>query len=234
MTKRRALGTDVSHWQGQVDFAKMKKAGASFVIIKACQNLWPDKQFTRNWEMAAKAGLLRGAYHFYDMRSGSAHPAEQAEYFANLLKDDLGELRPVMDFESPGIEGYPQIPEYEESVRIVTKFMNAFYQKTNVYPMLYTNLSGVQRLTPLTDFLSDKELWIAWYNTKNRTPKHGAWPEWRIWQYKSTGDGIAFGAESKGLDMNAFNGTEKDLYNYANSLGIAKRKLTPPRTQATS
>jgi lysozyme len=225
MAKRRALGVDISHWQGEVNFSMTKRAGASFVIIKACQNLWPDDQFARSWENAKKANLLRGAYHFFDMRDGSASAKEQARYFADLLKDDMGELRPVLDFESPGINGYPEIPEHEESVRIVTQFMEAFYQKTNVFPMLYTNLSGVERLSPLSDFLSSKELWIAWYYTKSRTPKFGSWPNWRIWQYKSTGNGLAFGVESSGLDMNAFNGTEEDLYQYANSLGISRSVL---------
>lgn len=64
MAKRRALGVDISHWQGEVNFSMTKRAGASFVIIKACQNLWPDDQFARSWENAKKANLLRGAYHF--------------------------------------------------------------------------------------------------------------------------------------------------------------------------
>ncbi|MHC1772071.1 MAG: glycoside hydrolase family 25 protein [Flexilinea sp.] len=225
MAKRRALGIDISHWQGEVDFTLTKKAGASFVIVKASQNNWEDDQFARSWANAKRVKLLRGAYHFFDMREGSASAKEQGVYFASLLKNDMGELRPVLDFESPGINGYPEIPEHEEAVRIVTQFLQAFYQKTNVYPMLYTNLAGISRLAPLDEFLSSKELWIAWYYTKARTPKFGEWPGWRIWQYKSTGNGRAFGADSNGLDMNAFNGTEDDLYNYANSLGISKTKL---------
>ena len=83
----------------------------------------------------------------------------------------MGELRPVLDFESPGINGYPEIPEHEEAVRIVTQFLQAFYQKTNVYPMLYTNLAGISRLAPLDEFLSSKELWIAWYYNQSPNTK---------------------------------------------------------------
>ncbi len=45
-----------------------------------------------------------GAYHFFDMRDGSNLPKEQARYFLrSLLKEDMGELRRVMDFGvSPG------------------------------------------------------------------------------------------------------------------------------------
>jgi hypothetical protein len=41
-----------------------------------------------------------------------------------------------------------------------------------------------------------------------------------------TGNGLAFGTESSGLDINAFNGTEEDLYKYANALGISPTPLT--------
>ncbi len=225
MALRRAFGTDVSFWQGNVDFRKMKKAGASFTFIKASQNVWHDKKFEQNWANARESGILRGAYHFFDMRDGSKSAKEQARYFASLLKGDMGELRPVFDFESPGVNGYPTLPDHDTCVRHVYDFMNTFKKEMEIYPMLYTNLSGIQRLTPLSQFLSTKELWIAWYYMKSRTPKIGSWPRWRFWQYKTTGDGRTFGVESNGLDMNVFNGDEFNLYRYANSLGFARKPL---------
>lgn len=229
MAKRRALGTDVSKWQGAINFKQMRKAGASYTFIKASQNIWPDKNFSQNWAAARESGILRGAYHFFDMRDGSKSAKEQARFFADLLRNDMGELRPVMDFESPGVNGYPPLPDHDTSVRIVYDFMSEFHKQTNFFPMLYTNLAGIQRLSPLSQYLSTKELWIAWYYTKSRTPKIGSWPRWRFWQYKTTGNGKLFGVESNGLDMNAFNGTEYDLYRYANSLGIAKSRLVQPK-----
>ncbi len=231
MPKRRALGIDISKWQGEVDFSKARKAGASFVYVKASQNQWTDEQFKRSWSEAKNNGLLRGAYHFYDMRSGSASPRFQAEYFADLLAEDMGELRPALDFESPGVNGYPELPDNDESISIVTKFLQVFYEKTNVYPLVYTNLAGIKRLSPLSSFLQTKELWIAWYNIEKHNPNIGTWPTWRIWQYKASGNGKAFGVETNGLDMDAFNGTEEDLYNYANTLGISREKLTLRKTK---
>ena len=49
MALRRAFGTDVSFWQGNVDFRKMKKAGASFTFIKASQNVWHDKKWVSSF-----------------------------------------------------------------------------------------------------------------------------------------------------------------------------------------
>ncbi len=225
MSRLRALGVDISHWQGSPDFTKMKNAGAAFVYCKASQNQWEDDTFRTNWAAAKEAGLLRGAYHFYDMRSGSKSPKEQAEFFSNVLANDPGELLPALDFESPGVGDYPDYPSVSECQTIVHQFSDRIRKNLGVLPMVYTNLAGISRLTPLTDLIGSLDLWIAWYNVNSHFPKIGDWPQWRFWQYKSTGDGYAFGVQSKGLDMNAFNGTVEDLYDYANGLHLSKRVL---------
>jgi GH25 family lysozyme M1 (1,4-beta-N-acetylmuramidase) len=42
------------------------------------------------------------------------------------------------------------------------------------------------------------------------------WGKWTFWQYSSTGDGLAYGMESRGLDMDWFNGMEDELRVFAN------------------
>ena len=168
MSRLRALGVDISFWQGSPDFEKMKKAGATFVYIKASQNVWADKSFQTNWEGAKAAGLLRGAYHFYDMRDGSESPKHQAEYFANLLADDPGELLPALDFESPGIAGYPDYPGHDQSDKIVRQFADKVKRILGFYPMLYTNLAGIMHLDPMTELVKNMALWIDWYTMRGR------------------------------------------------------------------
>lgn len=60
------FGPDVSHYQGHVDWAKVKAAGAGFGIAKATEGLtYTDNQFQVNWAGMRSAGLkVRGAYHF--------------------------------------------------------------------------------------------------------------------------------------------------------------------------
>lgn len=60
-------GIDISHWQGKVDFEKVKKSGIKFVILKAGGSdagFYEDKAFKRNYEAAKKAGVEVGAYYF--------------------------------------------------------------------------------------------------------------------------------------------------------------------------
>ena len=69
-----AIGSDVSFYQDQpetpehIDFVKMGKS-ADFVIIRAGQNLWVDRDFKLNWVAAKAAELPRGTYWFYDSRA---------------------------------------------------------------------------------------------------------------------------------------------------------------------
>lgn len=115
-------GIDVSKWQDdnttpqQIDFNKAKRAGAYFVFIKASQDVYADPDFAYNWNAAKAAGLIRGAYHFFDYRKS---PKAQADYLTSLLKNDWGELPPVLDFEK-----HPawDLPTREKCLRMIKEF----------------------------------------------------------------------------------------------------------------
>ncbi|MCK7520374.1 MAG: hypothetical protein MZV64_23170 [Ignavibacteriales bacterium] len=92
---RKIIGPDVSFYQDDpgtpngIDYRQDEQTFADFVIIRAGQNLWIDRDFNKNWQAAKTTGLPRGSYWFYDSR---ADPKAQAEMWVNLVKDDMGEL----------------------------------------------------------------------------------------------------------------------------------------------
>ena len=58
---------DLSHWEAQVDFVQAKTAGIAAVILKATQGTgFLDPTFASRAVAAHAAGLLLGAYHFFD------------------------------------------------------------------------------------------------------------------------------------------------------------------------
>src|ERR1700761_4245634 len=62
-------GIDVSHHQEVVNWAAVADAGEVFAFAKASEGMSvPDLYFADNWSGMKKAGILRGAYHFF-------HPA---------------------------------------------------------------------------------------------------------------------------------------------------------------
>lgn len=62
MTKERVLGCDISSYQGDVDFNKMKSAGAEYVILRKHVGYRPDARFFEYLDMARLVGLAVGSY----------------------------------------------------------------------------------------------------------------------------------------------------------------------------
>ena len=63
----KAKGIDVSHWQGRIDFEKVKSQGYSFVMINAGYGKYisqKDENFEKNYAAARKAGLNIGTYWY--------------------------------------------------------------------------------------------------------------------------------------------------------------------------
>ena len=61
------MGCDISHWNGAVDFEKLKAQGLQFVIIKAGgsdKGFYKDHKFDDNYRLAKLAGMKVGAYYF--------------------------------------------------------------------------------------------------------------------------------------------------------------------------
>lgn len=60
-------GIDVSRWQGQIDWAQVKKAGISCAILKcggSDSGFYTDSTFERNYREAKAQGIKLGAYYF--------------------------------------------------------------------------------------------------------------------------------------------------------------------------
>jgi lysozyme len=77
-------GIDVSNWQGDIDWNKVRAAGTQFAFIKATEGGdYLDPKFAQNWQAAKSVGIPRGAYHMvYWCRA--AH--EQALWFISTCR----------------------------------------------------------------------------------------------------------------------------------------------------
>ena len=72
------LIVDLSHWNGDVDYALLAASGVVAVILKVSEAAegtyyeYKDTQFERNWRAALDAGLIVMVYHFFRDNRGSA------------------------------------------------------------------------------------------------------------------------------------------------------------------
>jgi lysozyme len=210
------LGIDISKWDGNWNASKAKQAGATFVFIKASQATFTDPQFQSNWQKAKDAGLLRGAYHYLDYTKTGT---EQANYFANLLKDDPGELPPVIDYELRRTDNNPALALgfLRECLDQLMKRNDLFSDAVIKRPMIYTGPGFWTEYGDQTksDYWIQFPLWNAHWTTSNTPQIPAPWTTWEFWQFSSKGPGEAFGSESLTMDMNRFNGTLSELLEFA-------------------
>ncbi len=100
-----ADGIDVSHWQGSINWPKVKAAGMQFAFMKATESTtYTDTAFATNWAGAASVGIYRGAYHFARPSTASGSAVKQADYFVSRVGSfqGAGTLPPVLDLEATG------------------------------------------------------------------------------------------------------------------------------------
>ncbi len=210
------LGIDISKWDGNWDADKAKQAGATFVFIKASEATFTDPQFLVNWQKAKDAGLLRGAFHYLDYTKSGV---EQANYFADLLKNDPGELPPVIDYELRRTDNDPSaaIGFLRDCLDHLVSRSELFENASIKFPMIYTGPGFWMEYGDQTkrDYWIQFPLWNAHW-TSSTTPKiPPPWTMWQFWQFTSKGPGEAFGSECLSMDMNRYNGTLNELMEFA-------------------
>jgi lysozyme len=210
------LGIDISKWDGNWDAEKAKQAGATFVFVKASESTFTDPQFLVNWQKAKDAGLLRGAYHYLDYTKSGI---EQANYFADLLKDDPGELPPIIDYELRRTDNDPSaaIGFLRDCLDQLVTRSELFENASIKYPMIYTGPGFWMEYGDQTkrDYWIQFPLWNAHW-TSSTTPKiPPPWTMWHFWQFTSKGPGEAFGSECLSMDINRYNGTLSELMEFA-------------------
>ncbi len=205
-------GIDVSHFQGVVDWRRVRKTGAVFAFAKATEGInTTDSAFANNWNGMADAGIIRGAYHFY---SASRDAAQQAQHFIDVLGTiEADDLPPVLDLEDRlGIakNGITKA----QLINSVNTFLRIIEDAYGIPPIIYADPSfWKQYMTP--DY-GDYPLWIA--NPHVARPIIPSdWDTYTFWQYENRGrvDGIAPGTN---VDLNYFNGSVQDLINFARGI----------------
>jgi len=191
-------GIDVARFQHEIDWQRVKLSGVAFAFIKATEGGdLKDPQFDRNWQLAAREGVPRGAYHFYYF---CTPPEVQARWFIANVPRRGRALPPVLDLEwnpfSPTCTTRPSGAEVRRQARIFLDIVERHYGQR---PIIYT--------TP--EFYAQTGIGTVkaqfWLRSVARTPDQ-VYPghPWVFWQY--TGTGIVPGVE-KGVDINVFRGT---------------------------
>ena len=184
------FGIDVSKWQGDVDWDKVKAAGVEFVIIRAGYRgsktgaLVEDPNFLKNIRGASKADLKVGVY-FFTQAVNEVEAVEEASMVLALCEGYDLEYPVIIDSEGAGGEGRADSLDAETRTKVCAAFCetikNAGYEAG-----VYASRSWFNANLDVKE-LDKYRIWLAEYRS---TPLYSGYYD--MWQYTSKGqiDGI--------------------------------------------
>ena len=172
-------GIDISHWNGDIDFKKVKESGIDFVILKAGgsdKGFYMDSRFKDNYKKALEAGLEIGAYYFAGRNFlGVNAGLQDAKRFIEMLKGLKFSYPVFIDIEA-------QDKRYKDLITDAAAAFCSTMESAGYFVGVYaSDISGFkERLSK--ERLEDYVSWVARYGSE---PSYIE--DYCIWQYTSKG-----------------------------------------------
>lgn len=207
-------GGDISHFQGEPDFATVKAAGLSYIFQKVTQSTnFVDPTFAVNRANAHAQGLTVGLYHF----AGGGNPVTEASYFASKVgSPQPGEIL-ALDWEISN----------PDPVGWCHAFLDQTANLCGVRPVIYVNKSTLASYNWAPVVAGNYGLWLASYDNSTSQIPSGAWPVLAFKQYTDHGSvpGVA-----GYVDLDVFFGDAASLaaYGYKGAPAPAPQPPAPP------
>lgn len=181
------IGIDVSKWQGDIDFSKLKASGVEFVIIRVGSSNglngenFVDSKFIQNVKNANAVGIPVGIY-FYSYASTIDRAISDAKWIIEQIKDYKVDLPIAFDWEN-----WNSFNKFDVSFFGLTNIAKGFMdtiKDAGYDAMLYSSKTYLENIWLPTSY----PVWLAHY-TKN-TNYTG---DYSFWQICSNGrvDGIS-------------------------------------------
>lgn len=180
-------GIDVSQWQGNIDWAKVKASGIEFAMIRAGygqNNI--DPKFKYNISECNRLGIPCGIYWFsYALNADMAR--QEALYALEAVKPYVLEYPIAFDFEGDSVN-YAARKGVKITKELASSFARAFcdeIEKNKYYAMIYTNPSYLYSYFD-AEIPKRYDIWLAQW-PKNPRPESKPEQAGGIWQYTSSG-----------------------------------------------
>ena len=194
------IGIDVSKWQGDIDFKKVKDAGATFVMIRVGSQQGVDGEyildpyFKQNIENALANDLKVGVY-FYSYANSKKEARKQATWVLDQIKDYEINLPIAFDWEC-----YNSFNQMELSLFGLNEVAESFLEKVEdkgYDGMLYGSKNYLNSIWKYHDY----DVWLAHYTDQTDYDSH-----YVMWQLCQDGriDGI-----NTAVDINVLYKNEK-------------------------
>jgi GH25 family lysozyme M1 (1,4-beta-N-acetylmuramidase) len=198
----KAMGIDVSRFQGPIDWPTVATAGIKFAFVQGSRGsgadctvkpgqCGADPFFATNRVAAEANGIRVGAYHRAIAAGGTTETAradaiaEANVFLTSVGSLQSGELIPVLDVETP-FSGMTA-SSLRTWIRVWVKKVN---KRLGRKPMIYTNASSWGATGNTLEFAKAKyPLWVAEWGVSRPSVPAGNWAGhgYSVWQYSSSG-----------------------------------------------
>ena len=170
------FGIDVSHWQGDINFQKVKEAGVEFAYIRVGRgdgigkDYVLDDKFERNIKGFNEVGIPVGVY-FYSNANSREDAEKEANWILKKIKKYKVDLEIVYDWENWGDFQYYDLSFYElkQSYQSFRKTI----EKAGYKAALYGSKSYLE-----TVWDNPAEVWLAHYT--EQTNYMGTYKVWQL------------------------------------------------------
>lgn len=176
-TNKTKIGIDISHWQGEIDYEKVKESGVEFVYIRVGRGdgignkYVEDDMFQKYIKGFNKVNIPVGIY-FYSSANNKKAAIAEAKWVISKIKKYKVDLEVVFDWEN-----WADFQEYKISFYHLTEAANAFndtVKKAGYNGMLYSSKNYLENIW----FDQDYPVWLAHYTKE--TNYEGAYKVWQI------------------------------------------------------
>ena len=167
-------GIDISFWQGNVDFKKVKESGVEFIILRAGHGTLEDTKFEEYYREAKKLGFKLGAYWYSEAWS---------EYGANLEADKCLDVIRGKQFDYPIFYDLENQYQFDLGKDFCSLIMDTFCSRVRnggYHAGFYMSTFYATHFLS-EDIKTDYDCWVAQWKG-NPTYE---W-EYTMWQYGTT------------------------------------------------
>lgn len=171
-------GIDVSRYQGEIDWKKVKASGVQFAMLRAGYGRFDaqkDAQFERNYKEAKAAGIPVGAY-LYSYAKSVEDARSEAKAFLQWVKGKQFAYPLAFDVE--------EAEQAQKGKQFVSDIIRAFcetVEQAGYYVCIYANKYWLDNYID-ADCKKRYDVWVAqWAKTNTYNGAYG------MWQYTSDG-----------------------------------------------
>ena len=170
------IGIDVSKWQGNIDFQKIKDAGVEFIYIRVGtqegfgKGSVQDQYFLNNIKKANEYGIDAGIY-YYSYATTKEEAKEQALWVIDQIKDYEVKLPIAFDWES-----FSKFNELKMSIHDFNEVAESFLktlEDNNYEGSLYGSKNYLEKI-----WKTSRKVWLAHYT--KQTTYEGDYYLWQL------------------------------------------------------